>query len=306
MNLKKLLVFLIIIYFIPCIFGYKTQTKKNDLIKKLPSSVDGWFLRSKPDVYVGENLFFYINGGAEIYHEYGFKKVVKAIYKNNKKETINAEIYEMKDSNAAFGIYSLKTSSSGKNINFKGSQGKLEDYYLNLWKGKYKITIVGFNEKKETIDGVLNIGKNIVKKLSSKKTPPPKLVEHFESLSTLPKHIKYMKGEIALFNVHKFSEKKIFNINKGATGYFDKYKIFIFKYKDKKNQQNIFNRSKIYYRNKKQFKEEENSYCLIDDNNNYLFVKSSGSYIFIYIGSTGINAKNILNKIEEKIKDENR
>ena len=40
-----------------------------------PKDIGMWSAEGEPEVYAGDDLFVYINGGAEIYHEYGFVQV---------------------------------------------------------------------------------------------------------------------------------------------------------------------------------------------------------------------------------------
>mgnify|MGYP006290307413 CR=1 FL=1 len=39
-----------------------------------------WTRHRQAEIYQGDDLFLYINGGAEIYHEYGFKQVLLQDY----------------------------------------------------------------------------------------------------------------------------------------------------------------------------------------------------------------------------------
>ena len=106
--------------------------------------LEGWKPTGSPRQYVGEDLFLLINGGAEIYNEYGFKRVITREYKNVNGKPINLEVFEMTDSSSAFGMYSFKTGKSGKNIPV-GNNGLLEDYYINFWTGRFLVTLTVFD-----------------------------------------------------------------------------------------------------------------------------------------------------------------
>ena len=86
------------------------QISNEDLLKYLPKAteMENWQPGNNPEIYVGDDLYVFINGGAEIYHEYGFNKVVYNEYKDKNENSINVEIYEMKSPESAFGIYSFK------------------------------------------------------------------------------------------------------------------------------------------------------------------------------------------------------
>ena len=52
------------------------QTEQSRFLSYLPQGgeVDRWSSSEEPQHAVGEDLFLLINGGAEIYHEYGFEQ----------------------------------------------------------------------------------------------------------------------------------------------------------------------------------------------------------------------------------------
>ena len=52
----------------------------------------GKTFKEPPETYSGDELFQMINGGADIYHEYGFVQVVRAAYTDGKRLTIKLEI----------------------------------------------------------------------------------------------------------------------------------------------------------------------------------------------------------------------
>ena len=92
MKLKKALFPLLCLILISLnISADKNPKQKFEL--NLPEVINSWSLSEKPDIYAGDDLFQHINGGAEIYHEYGFIRVISGVYKNRELKSINAEIY---------------------------------------------------------------------------------------------------------------------------------------------------------------------------------------------------------------------
>ena len=57
-------------------------------------------------VFSGDGLYGFMNGGAELYHEYGFKSLVNRdiVYKG---EAYTVDVFEMPSREDAFGIYSV-------------------------------------------------------------------------------------------------------------------------------------------------------------------------------------------------------
>ena len=67
----------------------------------------------------------------------------------------------MQSSAAAYGVYTFKTSSQGEKIPV-GTDGFLEEYYLNFWKGPYVVTVIGFDSEKETLDAILLAARKVI------------------------------------------------------------------------------------------------------------------------------------------------
>ncbi len=74
----------------------------------LPSNteISPWSKNGSANIYKENRLFEYINGGAEIFFEYGFSQLITQEYIYDD-ESLMVDIYEMNDAAAAFGIYSI-------------------------------------------------------------------------------------------------------------------------------------------------------------------------------------------------------
>lgn len=123
-----------------------------DLSGYLPDSgaIAGWSLSDVPKTYRGDELFMMIDGGADIYHEYGFAQVIAADYENGNGKSIRVEIYEMESPVAAYGIFSFKSGEEGEALSI-GQEALLEDYYLNFRKGDMLVTIIGSDSDEKTV-----------------------------------------------------------------------------------------------------------------------------------------------------------
>jgi hypothetical protein len=93
-------------------------------------------------------LWEYINGGAELYHLYGFVKVTTADYMADDREYI-LDIYEFDHSDNAFGLYSAIRPEGAEALSM-GVAGFVTGSSLELLKGKYLFRITVFEESDET------------------------------------------------------------------------------------------------------------------------------------------------------------
>jgi len=146
--------------------------------------------------FVGDDLFLYMNGGAEIYHEYGFERLTVRDYREGEK-TIAVEVYTM--AGDAFGIYSFTRSEKGEAIDL-GCGGSLSDYYLSFWSGRHMVVVTAQTEFEGKREAVLEIGRELAEGF-------PPSGERPDIFALLPQENmaqgseKYIVGPISMQNV---------------------------------------------------------------------------------------------------------
>jgi len=84
--------------------------------------------------FAGESLWEYINGGAEQYHEYGFKEVKTAEYTMGEKDIV-VDVYEFSDATNAYGLYSALRPTEPEIINI-GIEGYVAPLSVEFVKGR--------------------------------------------------------------------------------------------------------------------------------------------------------------------------
>jgi hypothetical protein len=137
-----------------------------ELLRLLPpeSDLKTWTLDGEPQTAEGMALFELINGGAEEYVKQGFRRAVTATYKNKEGKRINLDIYEMLSSESAKRIFRKKAGDKGTKVQV-GDEAALEDYYLNFRKGPYQVTLSGYDTQKETLEGILLMGRLVAERI---------------------------------------------------------------------------------------------------------------------------------------------
>lgn len=177
---------------------------QDELRSLLPAAGDakGWVKDGEPQEFAGEDLYTYIDGGAEIYQEYGFRRVIVQDYGNAAGKSVSLEIFEMETPAAAFGIFTFKRSGQGKSIAV-GAGAELEDYYLNFWKGRFLVTLTGFDDSGGTIEGLLAVAGTVDAKIAAT-SDLPDLVAALPEKGLKPGSAKYLKGLLGLNSVYSF------------------------------------------------------------------------------------------------------
>jgi hypothetical protein len=148
------------------VFSQCSEKQSTGISEYLPadSDLEGWAPSDTARTFVGEDLFLLINGGAEKYHEFGFRQVVTQRYDGPNDKQVSVEVFEMQDAVAADKIYAYKTSADGEPLPI-GSEARLEDYYLNFKKGRFLVTLVGFDSESDTRDGLIAIARAVEQRL---------------------------------------------------------------------------------------------------------------------------------------------
>jgi hypothetical protein len=203
-----------------------------DLKAYLPSAqeIQGWTPNGEPQQFAGEDLYTYIDGGAEIYREYGFKQVLAQDYKNAAGRSLTLEIYEMKSPEAAYGAFTFKASGKGRAIAI-GQTAELEDYYFNAWKGPIVFTVIGFDDSAESLAGIRTVAQATDRKIPASGSRPA-LMDRLPGAWARSPHLKYVTGVLGLFNIDAFFKGDVFKFKAGAAAERDGDWLFIFQYAD--------------------------------------------------------------------------
>ncbi|HUU51681.1 MAG TPA: DUF6599 family protein [Candidatus Heimdallarchaeota archaeon] len=270
------------------------------------SEIDNWERNLDFEEYKGEDLFFYINGGAEIYHEYGFERVIVQDYQNRNGRSASLEVYKMSSPDSAYGMYTFKSSGKGQELTV-GHGCKLQDYYLNFWKGQYLVTITGFDAEKETIDGLKSIANVVDKKIQTQANAEMPVIH-----SRLPQEdldaqsVKYFKGNLGLVNSYPFANTDIFKIQEGIKGtYSNGYDIYILEYKDAEASQMAFDSVKKDFKDTVKYQNVtigQDRIELEDDSGIQIVVQPYRSFILIVLGTKSpAQATQILKNLKNHI-----
>lgn len=268
-----------------------------------PGELEEWEPVGSPQKFVGEDLYLLINGGAVIYYEYGFKQVITQECVNKDGKSINLEIYEMTNTASAYGIYSFKISGDGEEIAV-GTDGLLEGYYLNFWKGNFLVTLTAYDSDKMTLDGLLAVARAVDTKIG-KEGKKPSLIELLPKEKLRSSDVKYLKGELSLSNNYEFDSENIFGLKEGAIGDYGDFKIFLFKYEDEKESRKWFENARDHLKESSRFEgftDHGDDFSITDRVKNHIYARQNQDYIFIFMGTEEIDPKIIFEKLADNIR----
>ncbi len=160
------------------------------------SDLPGWKI-SDPDFYSAKELYGYINGGAELYLEYGFRQVSAQRCSRGDHE-LQVDIYQMVSPEAAFGIWSILRGDCPEQ--FGGADWScLRPEQILFARGPYLVSVVPYDRAKTTRDAAEKAAAALLKRIGGRDFRPSEL---FRSgpLSPGRNALQFLHGPLALQN----------------------------------------------------------------------------------------------------------
>jgi len=147
------------------------------------------------ETFTGGSLWGYMNGGADIYLEYGFD-ILRVEEFSREDENIKLELFKMDDPVSAFGIYSIKTFRC-RDKDVIARPDCLNPYQYQLAYGNYYIQLVNESGTGKVNKDMITIVEALIKKLDKAGLDLP--VNYLtDSLHFTLDEIKLLKGKLGV------------------------------------------------------------------------------------------------------------
>jgi hypothetical protein len=154
------LILLFVLSLLACGGGEQRPTSEG-LTAYFPAVVEGGQLEKVSEIrtFVGDSLWEYIDGGAELYHTYGFVKVSTADYRASDVELV-LDLYEFATPDGAYGLYSMLRPDNPDLVPL-GVEGFFTGSSLDFVKGNVIARVIGFDETPATGEAIRNLATQI-------------------------------------------------------------------------------------------------------------------------------------------------
>ena len=170
---------------------------------KMPNRINNdWVLQVPNKVYFEKELFKYIDGGAEIFLEFGFKNLTLYKYSNNS-NTIEIEVYKMENMQAARGIYLMKTQQEFP-VKEIPAMNTANPYQIMITSGKFFIQVNNFSGNNQLRPLMIQLSQIIIDQIHEPDTS--------DVLASLPKKNiiegsqVIFRGPIGLQSIYTFGK----------------------------------------------------------------------------------------------------
>ena len=208
---KALFIYVILAGFLP----YNLQAEIN-----FPQDgfVSGW-KQARELKFSANNLYGYIDGGAELFLEFGFDELLIRRYQKGEAE-ISAEVYVMENPLTALGIYLAKCGKETPNPSIDArNSGNVFQY--SIVKNKYYILINNFDGSEDYVPVMVKLAQPILDSIPAKAAddvwkylPAENLIEGSEQI---------IRGPYGLQPIYTFGEGDILQLNGEIFGYVADY-----------------------------------------------------------------------------------
>ena len=192
-----------------------------------PAEAGGWSRDGEADVYPGDGLFEHINGGADIYHEYGFVTLIVQRYTNQDK-SVSVAIYNMGDQPGAFGIYSYNRHPTLSPADV-GADGVIHGSGSYFWRDRYYVKISKLGSADVGADEFLALAKAIDEKISASAQEPasePETMKLLPGKDMVERSAVFAKGRLGINNkVYYFAYEDIFGLEQGEAAVIARYRL---------------------------------------------------------------------------------
>ena len=209
-NLRTVGFFVVFSFFIILACGTNDESRFEESVLS-ESDLHGIIMAEESNSYVGNELFDYMNGEAEIYHEYGFEKAYEQSYLTSGKK-VTVEVFRMTLPAHAYGIYTFDSRGQYRSV---GQDGSYEKGILTFWKGNYFVRV--FSSDTESEELLMSIGRSVALKINQTGQKPD-IVSYSPMIRNATDYLVYFKGMIALNNAYFLSHLNVLNLGRNVEG----------------------------------------------------------------------------------------
>ncbi len=186
----------------------------------LPAAIDGWARQGTGVLYDGETLFDYIDGGAELYLSYDFSEAASFVYKKEGAPEITVDVFDMGQSQNAFGVFSQARESVDDRI---GQGMEYAGGLLTFWQDRYYVSLLVYPETDAARNVVFRLARKIEAAIDGE-GKIPRIVELLPFDGLRQETVRYFRHYIWINSHYFISTENILAIDRDCEAVLAQYK----------------------------------------------------------------------------------
>ncbi len=191
-----------------CFCFWATAALGAEIVIPQDDFAPGWKRSGRTSLFIKADLFNHIDGGAELFLEFGFEKLAVQRYVREKFELV-LEAYEMESPEAALGIYLMRcgreTAVVGISARHSGEKSQ-----LMILKNKYFVTINNFSGDERNMPAMVSLAEKSLASMAE--APPTKLLDQLPKEARVAHSERLIRGPVALQPFFTFGEGDILSL----------------------------------------------------------------------------------------------
>ncbi len=180
--------------------------------------LEGWEPASDPEVYEKTGLFGYIDGGAEIFLQYGFEAaVVLRFTREEAGPELAVEICRMESPADAFGIYSVKREGDERVSELIEAENWVSPAQVSFVKDRYYVSLLGDQVSEQDLEAA---AAEVARSVPKGRADAPGLLPAFRALPAagqIEASRRYIRGNLAAVNESPLFEDPMWGFAEGPT-----------------------------------------------------------------------------------------
>lgn len=165
----------------------------------------GWKKSDRLITFTRADLYNYIDGGAELFLEFGFEKLYIQRYRSGENE-LSLEIYEMESPEAALGVYLAKCGQETP-VEGLAARNSGEESQFTILRERYFIHINNFEGQKGLLPVMVALARAALQSLPPDR--PITLLDHLPRENLIKNSERLIRGPYALQPIFTFGEGDI-------------------------------------------------------------------------------------------------
>ncbi len=181
-----------------------------ELADHLPGSTHGW-RKGAADIYGPDDLYRYIDGGAELYISYRFVALLSQPYLDGDGRELRLDVFDMGSPGSAFGVFCHSRQAVDRFV-APDVESEYAGGLLHFWKGRYYASMLAYPET----DASRAVVRELARSLADQIDDPgrrPDLVARLPQTGRVPSSLRYFRHPAWINEFHHFSDENLLGID---------------------------------------------------------------------------------------------
>jgi len=122
----------------------------------------GWKAGERRTISSARGLYDYMDGGAEIYLDYGFQDLAVGEWTSPDGDPLKVEVYRMGRPKSAYGMFTQDTWGDAADV---GQGAQIQGGTLRFWKGSYFVRVFMWRGYKENSATIMETGRSVAARI---------------------------------------------------------------------------------------------------------------------------------------------